>query len=272
MEDAAPARPSAPITAYIRTKNEGRMTGDVVRAAFAVASEVIVVDSGSTDETVQQARAAGARVIESEWRGYGSQKRIAEDAAQNDWLLDLDADEVVTPALAEEINALFANGAPDVGVFRTPMAIAPPIGAPWRNFALQSRAKLYDRRVIRMPDHAFWDQFKIPAGVPVGAIKEPIRHYAFADAHHLMEKLNKYSTDRALTAKSRPLPVIILRIFFGLPIYFFRRYFLEGCIRGGAYGFAYALMTSFRRWLVDVKLYEREMSARHESRESDPAP
>ena len=248
-----------PITAYIRTQNEGRMIAQVIGAARQIADEVIIIDSGSTDDTIAQAHGAGARVIEQSWLGYGSQKRVAEDAAANDWLLDLDADELVTREFADELRTIFSDGSPAFGVFKTPMAIAPPIGAPWRKFALQSRTKLYDRRIIRMPDHAFWDQFKIPSDVAVGVVREPLLHHAFADAHHLMGKLNKYSTDRAELAEPRPRPIVILRIFFGLPIYFLRRYLLEGCFRGGAYGFAYALMTSFRRWLVDVKLYEKQM-------------
>ena len=71
------------------------MIGDVVRAARAVAAEVIVVDSGSTDDTIAQAEAAGARVLRQEWLGNGKQKRIGEDACRHDWVLDLDADEII---------------------------------------------------------------------------------------------------------------------------------------------------------------------------------
>jgi len=233
------------------------MIGEIVRAALNIAKEVIVIDSGSTDDTVKIAAAAGARIIHQEWAGYGHQKRIAEDACAHHWLLDLDADEVVTPALAAEIRSLFASGEPPCAVYKTPMAVVPPIGKPWRNFGLQSRTKFYDRRAIRMPAHLFWDQFIVPPGVKVGRIKAPIDHYAVENTDQLMAKLNKYSTDGAATAKQRPLAMIILRIFFGLPFYFFQRYILEGLFRGGVYGFAYAMMTSFRRWLKDVKMYER---------------
>ncbi len=249
-----PSRP--PVSAYIRTRNESRLIGETVEAALQIAREVVVIDSGSSDDTLDKARAAGARIIEHEWAGYGFQKRIAEDACAHDWLLDLDADEIVTPALAAEIAALFKDGAPSEKVFETPMAVASPVGGVWRGFGLQKRTKLYDRRAIRMPADLFWDQFKIPPGLPVGRVREPIIHYAVEDADQLMRKLNKYSTDRAKTAKPRPKSVVILRIFFGLPVYFLQRYFLEGFFRGGVYGFSYALMTSFRRWLVDVKRYE----------------
>src|SRR5262245_37477804 len=99
-----------PVSCYIRTFNEERKIGEVVAAVRAVVDEVIVVDSGSTDATVAIAQAAGAWVIHQEWLGNGRQKRFAEEQCRNDFLLDLDADEVVSLALAEEIRALFGAG------------------------------------------------------------------------------------------------------------------------------------------------------------------
>ena len=115
------------------------MISDVVRAALQIAREVVVVDSGSTDATIARAREAGARVIEHEWLGNGRQKRLGEDACAYDWLLDLDADEIVTLDLGAEIEALFAKGEPAHRIYRTPLALAPPVGEPWRDFGLQTR-------------------------------------------------------------------------------------------------------------------------------------
>jgi len=148
-----------PITAYIRTKNEERMIGEVICAAQQVAAEVLIIDSGSTDKTIEIAENLGARVVRQAWLGGGKQKRVGEDAALNDWLLDLDADEIVTPELAREIRAAFANGAPQTPVFEMNMATSPPVGEVWLTYNLVDRRKLYDRRVIRQPDHANWDQF-----------------------------------------------------------------------------------------------------------------
>ena len=238
------------------------MIGDVVMAALAVAEEVVVVDSGSTDDTVTIAEAAGARVIRQAWLGNGRQKRFAEDQCRHDWLLDLDADEIVSPALAAEIAALFAKGAPPVRIYRTPVAIAPPVGEPWEGFGGVIRHKLYDQRAPRAPDHDAWDQFDLPPGEPVGALNAPILHYAFADATHLIDKLNRNSTTRAKALAPKPLPVLVLRIFVGLPFYVGKRYLLDGLFRGGVYGFAFSMMSGFGRWMRDVKMYERIMRER----------
>lgn len=245
------------ISAYIRTLDEERMIGDVVRAALEVVQEVIVIDSGSSDQTITLAREAGAHVIEHEWRGNGRQKRIAEDACKHNWLLDLDADEIVTPALAQEIAALFETGEPARKIFRTDLALVPPVGEPWLNFGRQKRHKLYDRRVVRQPDHEAWDQFDIPAGVPVGRLQAPLLHYAFTGAAGFMGKLNKHSSVRAEALALKSKPVLALRILFGLPFYFAKKYILQQYLRGGVYGFALAMMSAQGRWLKDVKMWER---------------
>ena len=248
---------SAPISAYIRTRNEARLIGDVVAAALQVAAEVIVVDSGSTDDTVARAEAAGARSLHQPWLGGGKQKRFAEDHCRFDWLLDLDADEIVTPELAAEIRAIFAAGDPDASCFRTPMAFAPPIGAPWKSFGLVTRHKLYDRRRIRQPDHEAWDQFEPGRNPAPPSLREPILHHSFRNIDHLTRKVNANSTTRARLLPPKPEWVLVLRIFFGLPIYAAKRFLFDGLWRAGAYGFAFSVASGYGRWLKDVKMYEK---------------
>ena len=246
-----------PISTYIRTLNEERMIGDVVRAALQIAEEVVVIDSGSSDATMALARAAGARVVEHEWTANGHQKRLAEDACKNDWLLDLDADEIVTPAMAAEINNLFASGLPQHSIYKTMLALVPPVGAPWRGFGLQKRHKLYDRRVVRAPAHEAWDQFEIPPDTSVGRLNEPILHHAFTGATQFMGKLNRNSSVRASALPLKSKPYLAMRIVFGLPVYFSKKYFIQQYFRGGIYGIALALMSAYGRWLRDVKMWER---------------
>ena len=251
-----------PISAFIRTKNESRLVADVVRAAFSVADEVVVVDSGSTDATIALAQNEGARVISKEWLGSGRQKRFAEDQCKYDWLLDLDADEIVTPELADEIAALFLNGEPPCNVYRTPIAIAPPFGAPWRGFGGVIRHKLYDRRIMRAPDHAAWDQFDPPPRSKVGTLKSSILHFAYSDTSHLLRKVDTNSSVRAERLDPKPRSLLVLRIFFGLPFYVGKRYFLNGLFRAGVSGFSFSMISGFGRWLRDVKMYERIMRER----------
>ena len=173
------------------------MIGRAIAAARDAVAEVVVVDSGSTDATLAIAEAAGARVFRQEWLGNGRQKRFAEDQCRNDFVLDLDADEVVTPALAAEIRSLFAAGAPARSIYELKVVTVPPVGGQWPNFMVAHRRKLYNRQVVRAPDHKAWDQFDVPAGVPVGRLSGELLHHSYRDFAHIAEKLNRISTTRA---------------------------------------------------------------------------
>jgi hypothetical protein len=103
----------ASVCACIIARDEERRLPAAL-ASVGFCDELIVVDSGSRDRTTEIARAAGARVIEHAWRGFGAQRNVALDAATSDWILEIDADERVTPRLREEIEAFL--GAPPAGI------------------------------------------------------------------------------------------------------------------------------------------------------------
>jgi glycosyltransferase involved in cell wall biosynthesis len=245
-----------PVSCYIRTLNEERKLGEVIAAVRDLVDEVVVVDSGSTDATVAIAEAAGARVVHQPWLGNGRQKRFGEDQCRNDFLLDLDADEVVSPELAEEIRALFKAGAPPLPVYELELVTVPPTGQPWYGFMLAERRKLYDRRVVRAPDHKAWDQFEVPAGVRGGRLSAPLFHHSFRNLGHLLDKLNRTSDVRATETHGRGRVAVGLRVLFAFPVYFLKHYVLRGLFRAGIYGIALASIAAYGRWLRDAKMYE----------------
>ncbi|WOI52793.1 glycosyltransferase family 2 protein [Parvularcula sp. LCG005] len=246
-----------PISCFIRTKNEERLIGETVRAALQVAREVVIVDSGSTDSTVKIATKAGARVHNVEWRGTGKQKRAAEDLCKYPFRLDLDGDEVMTPALAESIRQVFATGEPTGQVFALKLVTAPPIGKPWYGLDTDYRNKLYDGRRWSMPDSEAWDQLDLPKDIHPKKLKGELIHYSFTDIGFLLRKQERNMTQRAKSAPLKPKWLLRLRIVFGLPLYFLKRYLLKGLFLKGAYGFSFCLTIAIGRWLKDVKMYER---------------
>ena len=249
----------SPISCYIRTFNEESRIGVAVLAALQVVREVVVVDSGSTDGTVAAAEAAGATVVMQEWLGGGHQKRIGEDACRHDWLLDLDADEVVSEELAGEIGKLFVSGEPDADVFLLPLATVDPSGRIWRKARAPRRAKLYDRRKVRMPAHGAWDQFRIPPGLRVKRLEGPLLHYAFDDIGHLSRKQGSAMVRRVrFLDDGQRRRATALRVWFGLPVFFLRNYLLRGQWREGRYGFLFALTAAYNHWLRYALLYERQ--------------
>jgi len=249
------------VSCYIRTLNEEERIAEVIGAAQRVADDIVVVDSGSTDRTREIAASLGAGVIQQPWLGNGAQKRVGEDACQHDWLLDIDADEVLTDQLIDEIGALFAGGEVNAPAFELPLVFVPPHGKPWYGFARSRRVKLYDRRQVRVPDDPAWDQPDIPEGVSVGRLDGPILHYSFRSIEHMVMKMNRVSTARLNGKRLLPRPVVIGRMLFGFPVYFFKNYILRGMVRGGAYGFSIAAILAMGRWLRDVKMYEKHAQA-----------
>jgi glycosyltransferase involved in cell wall biosynthesis len=253
---------SIPLSCYIRTLNEARRIGPVVRKVKETGAEVIVVDCGSTDGTQEIARTAGAKVIEKKWEGNGFQKRHGEDAASNDWLLDLDADELLTPELQNEIRALFKNGEPEPGIFSIRLVTVPPVpkGVVWNHSCVDWYNKLYHKSVVRIPAHAAYDHFKVPANIKPIRLKGSLLHYSFRDIEQQVAKMNRVSTVRATETKLKPKWLLAFRILFAFPVYFSKKYIKQKMHRAGIYGFACAAVIASNRWLKDVKMYERHLA------------
>jgi len=264
-ETAAVNQPLPPVSCYIRTKNEARRIGDVVRAAKLAAREVIVVDSGSTDGTQDIARDAGAIVHHIEWRGNGGQKRAAEDLCTYDWLLDLDADEVIQPEMAEGIRSLFSGGKePPHPVYGLIQVHAVPYLEPWWSTDNIVKNKFYDRRQVRIPDHPAWDQLEVSKKT-TPRLPGSMLHYMFSDIGDLVKKQERNMTRRAAGVALKSKPLLALRIFFGFPVYFLKRYLFKALFLKGVYGFAFSFTIAYGRWLKDVKLYERHLKAEYEA-------
>jgi len=251
-----------PVSCYIRTLNEAHNIERCIRAAQQVADEVVVVDSGSTDDTVRIAESLGARVVFNAWPGFGYQKRFAEDQCRNDWLFDLDADEVVSPDLASEIRKIFNRGELVGGVFSVPLITISPLGRRFDRSGVARRNKIYNRMVVRMPPHRRWDQFELPSGVISKPLSGALEHWSYRSYEQLVGKFNGDSTSSAKDTGLPPLWKIRLRILFAFPAYFLRFYLARAWFRAGWEGLCIALIAAFGRLLRDIKRHERALAER----------
>jgi glycosyltransferase involved in cell wall biosynthesis len=186
------------LTVVIVAKNEAKNIVECVASA-SFADEVLVLDSRSTDDTVALARAAGARVVETDWPGYGPQVARGFSLATGTWVLSLDADERITPALREEILAAMGDESHDG--WRIPR-VSEFCGrfihhSGWRpDFTL---------RLGRRAKAGFTDHFlhaHMTVGGAIGHLKASLVHFSYPDLHDVLEKLDRYSTGHARDMRS----------------------------------------------------------------------
>lgn len=247
-----------PFSIFLIVKNEGGRIGRTLEAVAGLADEVVVVDSGSTDETVAIAEAAGARVVvNAPFPGYGPQKRFAEEACRNDWVLNIDADEVVSPALRDEIARLFAPGSVLVDAYAIriidmlPGEIAPPPLA----YSV-SPVRLYRLSQGRYRNSTVHDRVELQDGARTGRLRAPILHYSITSLGDQMEKLQRYSTLQAKDLLAAGRAPSRLRIIAEFPLSFLKAYIGRRYALRGVYGYLVALNYAYYRSLRLAKAYE----------------
>lgn len=236
-----------PVSCFIIAKNEADRISRAIESVRDLVDEVIVVDSGSTDGTQSLAESLSARVIFNEWRGYGPQKRFAEDQCRNDWLLNLDADEWLSEELREELRTLLAAPTMPATTFRMRVTIVYPhreAPAPFADSTICLR--LYDRRVARFSDSPVFDN--VPDQPDTRMLQGRVFHKSFRGLAEVMRKELSYFELQAKTIrKSRAK--LLARLPIEFPWQFFRFYVLNRHIFGGWYGFAVANVTAFMRFM-----------------------
>lgn len=236
-----------PVTCTIITKNEADRILRCLESVRGLVSEIVVVDSGSTDGTLEICRDFGATCFHRDWEGYGQQKRFAETMASHDWILNLDADEWLTEATRAELSRLLS--APireDVHGFEFRITQVYPGDARPRPFAdYHTYVRLYDRTRCRFPDSAVFDEVKIPAAHK-GRIRAPIFHQSIRSIAHLVEKnILYYRLQTGEVKKKSPLTPV--RIAFEPLLVFFKYYFMKRHVTGGVYGFIVAITIAMLR-------------------------
>jgi len=223
------------ITCTIISMNEADRIGRTIESALAVSDEVVVIDSGSTDDTVAIAKGLGATVIFNAWPGFGAQKRLAEDRASYDWVLNLDADEVLSEALMLEINEWKNNNKPEPYGYKFKQITVYPNDEKPRPLAdFHHYIRLYDRRKMRFADSLVHDAVE-PKGCAIGMFTGDCLHYSWRSLEHLARKLDSYTTLQAKEIK-KPAWQLRLRRPFEYPILFIRYYFIRCHFTGGLYG------------------------------------
>lgn len=239
------------LSIVIVAKNEAINIVDCVRSA-RFADEVIVLDSGSTDGTVELARAEGATVVCTDWPGFGPQKNRAIDMVRSDWFFSLDADERITPALAQEIRGAIAQ--PDVAGYRVPRT-SMFCGRFMRHGGWRPDYtwRLARRGRARFTNDAVHEHLDVQG--PTGTLRESIVHYSYRTFEDVLDKLNRYSTagvtDMAARGKHSSFGKAVAHAWWA----FMRTYVLRLGFLDGRWGFMLAVFNAETTYYRYVKLW-----------------
>ena len=247
-----------PLSVFIIAKNEADRIPVVIRAVRDWVDEVVVVDSGSEDDTVRVSESLGARVVFNAWRGYGPQKVFAEGLCRNDWLLNLDADEEVSPALAAEIRDLLKGGLPPCVAYTLPILPLYPFqesGHPWTAF--HHPVRLYRRDKAGFKDELVHDSVVVREG-RTGHLKGMVLHRSFRSLAHHVDKVNGYSSAQAEVLASRGRDPGLLSLLLTPILAFFKQYLLRREFVNGVDGIVVSYMYAFQRFIRLAKTRERQ--------------
>jgi glycosyltransferase involved in cell wall biosynthesis len=249
-----------PLSIFIIAKNEVDRIGRVIEAVKALSDDIIVIDSGSTDGTQILCESLGVRVIFNAWQGYGLQKRFGEDQCRYDWMLNIDADEVVDADMAKAIVAVLSE--PDLApaAFSTKIVEMFPGETkphPWA-FAL-SPVRFYHKSIGRYSASPVHDRVDLVAGAQKRTLAGVIEHHSIRSLGHELIKLNHYADMQAddLDAKGRKLSR--WRLVLEFPLAFLKAYVLRRHFVRGLYGFMTAMNYAYFRYLRGAKHWERRL-------------
>lgn len=239
------------LSVIIITKNEAHAIGACL-ASVAWADEVIVVDSGSDDDTVEICQNFGAFVSTNSWQGYGNQKNHALALAKGDWVLSIDADERVTPALQKEIIYAISHSNNFVS-WKIPR-LSSFCGryiqhSGWRPDYV---TRLFKRGFANFSDATVHEQL-IVNGL-TGKLKEDLLHESIENLEDLLTKMNQYSTAGAVMSHKKNVTTSLKKaIGHGLWA-FCRSYILRAGFLDGREGFILAISTAESSYYRHLKL------------------
>ena len=238
------------ISATLITCDEERNIARAIES-LRCCDEIVVVDSGSLDRTVELASNLGARVIENPWKGYAQQKNYAAEQASHDWILSLDADEALSEALEAEIWHL-KKSPPDCDAYTVPR-MAQYLGR-WilhSGWYPDRKVRLYDRR------RAHWvGQFvheSVEVNGRLGELQSNLLHFTCSSLSEHMRTLDRYTTLAAEEIVSQGRKIGYRHLLLNPPYTFLRSYVVQRGFLDGVEGVAIAYAAAFYNFLKFAK-------------------
>ena len=268
MERSSPNREHPLLTVAVIAKNEQDRIGTLLEST-TMADEVLVIDSGSSDRTVEICRAAGATVVHHEWLGYAGQKQLALDMAQGEWILNLDADEALSRDLADEILRCVRDASPEVAGFSMPRL------SRYLNRWIRHGGWYPDRKVrLVRRGRGQWIgdglHERLEVDGTIVKLKHPLLHYVYRDISDQVRTVNRFSTVAAdHRGRSASWTYLILGIFHAMGKFLECAVWKFGLL-DGIPGLVIAINSSFYVFLKHAKAWERGLPEKDAAHNGGP--
>ncbi len=246
------------LSVFIIAKNEEDRIPVAIRSVKDIADEIIVIDSGSGDNTVKVAEEMGARVIFNEWQGYGMQKIFGQNACKNSWILNIDADEEITPKLAREISELLEKN-PKMAAYELCFKevfvgyAKPNIFSPSYKVV-----RLYNKNLVGFKSSSIHDSVDL-SGIganSIGVLRNYFIHRPFRNLTHQIDKINSYSSMQARDMYDKKRNPAAIRIIFEPILAFLKAFIIRRNFIYGLDGFIQSCIYAYSRILRLAKARE----------------
>lgn len=241
-----------PVSAVIITLNESaNLQKSLPKLAWC--DEIIVVDSGSADDTIAVAKQFGCKVVSRPFDNYGSQKKFAFALAANNWILNIDADEVLSDDLVNEINNEMMK--PTYHGYYMPINLV-FMGKVFRygREAKLFRLRLFNKQYGSLLDNPVHEKILVDGDVK--KLKGRVYHYSYKTYEQYFHKFNNYSSVSAKVAFGRGKKKTAGAIILAIPFNFFKCYVMEGNFLNGRQGFYWSLLNSYYVFTKYLKIAE----------------
>jgi glycosyltransferase involved in cell wall biosynthesis len=257
------------LSVFIICENEAERIGMVLESVKNLSQDIVVVDSGSTDGTLEIVSRYTDRIFHRDWTGFGDQKVYAEGLCKYDWILNLDADEVITPEASSSIKKVIAEDPKNLGqspgyelrvtmMSRLTVRQQPSILAPY-NYT----GRFYDRRYAGFSSNAVHDKLtnRDTGSVSFPRLKGDILHYSIKSYSHMWEKIGRYSQLQAEEWHRKGRKAPLYSIVWIVPFFFIKHYLFRRQFALGFEGLVVAVALTAGRALRVIML--KELERRH---------
>lgn len=242
-----------PVSVVIITLNAERLLEKVL-SAVKWADEIVLVDSGSEDNTLKIAKAHGAKIFYQPFDGFGKQKQTGVNAAKWDWILSIDADEIPDQVLQKSICSV-VNEKPTFNAFKINRTLVfmgrklrfsgenqkPILRLFNRNFASFSQERVHERIITKGP---------------TGVVKGELLHYSYFSLEEMLDKSNRYTSISIPEIRNKWKKSYLFKIFISFPLKFFGIYIFKLGILDGVPGFLWAFYSGVASVTKYAKPYE----------------